>query len=322
MKSSINRIIESTKSGAISASLSIVIFAVISTAAFAEGGTWYLDSTSSDARFFQGSASNPDSSNTGVARVTGKVKLDTNDLDSSIVDLSIYPADENWGHALNAEGILPTSYVPDPTDHTLLTFNSKRILRTNDGQLEVIGNLTLTRVERSVTLAPSEAYAGPVYGDPVIHTETREVTFVFPSLSRGVLSGRLTLATLKAQSALEVSGSTRVGHENFPELLSAIADTNWPSVVKNERCAMPSTAGGDDYSGAQCTGTLIAATNHDNCRMPALVGDDYSGPLCSLPAGAQTTIVLDLKLLQTGSEPSAETLSAGDTRRKSLASGF
>jgi polyisoprenoid-binding protein YceI len=310
MKSSINRIIEITKSGAISASISIVIFAVISTAAFADGGTWYLDSTSSDARFFQGSAANPDSSNTGVARVTGKVQLDTNDLDSSIVDLSIYPADENWGHALNAEGLLPTGYVPDPTDHTLLTFNSKRILRTNDGQLEVIGNLTLTRVERSVTLTPGEAYAGPVYGDPVIHTETCEITFLFPSLSRGVLSGRLTLATLKAQSALEVSGSTRVGHENFPELLSAIADTNWPSVVQNEHCVMPSTVGGDDYSGAQCTGTLIAATNHDNCRMPALVGDDYSGPLCSPPAGAQMTIVLDLKLLQTGSEPFAETLSA------------
>jgi hypothetical protein len=48
--------------------------------------------------------------------------------------------------------------------------------------------------------------------------------------------------------------------------------------------------------------------------MPAMVGDDYSGPLCSLPAGDQTTIVLDLKLLQTGSEPSGNIGSVVGTR--------
>jgi hypothetical protein len=254
--------------------------------------------------------------------VTGEVKLDTNDLDSSVFDLSIYPADENWGHALNAEGLLPAGFVPDRTDHTLLTFNSKRILRTNDGQLEVIGNLKLTRVERSVTLTPNTAYAGPVYGPPVVHTETHEITFLFPSSIAGPQSARSTPAMLKTQTEIGLSGSAGIGRENFPELLSAIEDTNWPSVVKNEQCAMPSTIGGEDYSGAVCSGTLIAATNHDNCRMPALVGDDYSGPLCSTPAGDRTTIVLDLKLRQTGPKPSAETLSAGDTSRKPLASGF
>ena len=156
---------------------------IISPLAFADGGTWSLDSTSSSARLFQGSAANPDSVNTGVARVTGKVKLDINDLHNSAFDLSIYSADEQWGHALNSDGTLPAGYVPDATDNTLLTFRSKRILRIGDGKLEVIGDLTLTRVERSVTLTPSEAYAGPVYGDSVIHTETREISFVFPSLS-------------------------------------------------------------------------------------------------------------------------------------------
>ena len=74
MKSSIirTRTIGFIKRGAISASLSIILCAVISTAAFAEGGTWFLDSTSSDARFFQGSKVNPDSSNSGVARVTSR----------------------------------------------------------------------------------------------------------------------------------------------------------------------------------------------------------------------------------------------------------
>ena len=322
MKSFIIRVIGLTKGRFLSASLSIVIFAVISTAAFADGGTWFLDSTSSDARFFQGSKANPDSSNTGVARVAGEVKLNTNDLDNSVFDLSIYPADENWEHALNAQGDLPAGYVPDTTDHTLLTFNSKRIVRTKDSRLKIIGDLTLTRVERSETLTPNEAYAGPVYGEPIVHTETREITFVFPNSIAGPLSGRLSPATLKTQLGLEVSGSASMGREDFPELLSAIADTNWPSVEQNEHCEMPSTVGGEDYSGALCTGTLIVATRSDNCRMPALVGDDYSGPLCSSPAGDRTTIVLDLKLLQASSEPSAETLSAAGTNRKPLASGL
>jgi len=314
MNSFFIRMIGATKSAFLTASLTIVILAVTSPAAFADGESWFLDSTTSDARFFQGSATNPNSVNTGVARVTGEVKLDENNLDNSVFDLGIYPADENWGHALNAEGTLPAGYVPDPTDHTLLTFKSKRILTTSDGKLEVIGNLTLTRVERSVTLTPNEAYAGPVYGDPVIHTETREVMFLFPSSIATPPSEGSSPATFKTQSRLEVSGSAGIGRENFPELLSAISDTNWPSVVQNEHCTMPSTIG-DDYSGAQCTGTLIAATNHDNCRMPASIGDDYSGPLCSPPAGDQTTIVLNLKLLQAGSEPSPETLSAVGTSR-------
>jgi polyisoprenoid-binding protein YceI len=278
--------------------LSVVMFGVISQLAFADGGTWALDSTTSSARLFQGSASNPDSVNTGVARVSGKVKLDTNDLGHSVFDLTIYPADEQWGHALSPEGTLPSGYVPDATDHTLLTFHSKRILMRGTGKLEVIGDLTTTRVERSVTLTPSEAYAGPVYGDPVVHTETREVRFLFPSLNAALSSGRLTPVGLQERAALDLSGSARVGHEDFPELLNAIQDTNWPAVVKNERCQMPSTVG-EDYHGATCTGTVVAATRHDNCRMPAIVGDDYSGPMCTPPSGNQTTIVLDLKMLRT-----------------------
>jgi polyisoprenoid-binding protein YceI len=57
--------------------------------------TWVLDSNRSNASLFQGSGASSESVNTGVARVTGKVKLDANDLDTSFFDLSIYPADEN-----------------------------------------------------------------------------------------------------------------------------------------------------------------------------------------------------------------------------------
>jgi polyisoprenoid-binding protein YceI len=290
-----------------------VMVVFISTVASAEDAIWSLDSSTSNAVLFQGSAKNPLSLNTGVARVTGKVSLGA-DLDHSVVDLSIFPSDEDWGLALTLESDLPAGYVPDATDHTLLTFKSKRILKTKDGRLELIGDLILTRVQRSVTMVPTEAYAGPVYGDPVIHTETRETAFFFPTSSSRALSGPLTPATLQTKKSLELSGSTRVNYENFPQLLRAIKDTNWPAVVKDEQCRMPSTIG-DDYSGARCTGTVIAATNNASCQMPASVGDDYSGPVCTPAAGNQTTIILDLKLLPTGSEPAVGMLSAISTAR-------
>ena len=285
----------------------------VSSPAFA-GDTWTLDSSTSNARLFQGSRANPYSVNTGVARVTGKVKLDTNVPGNSIFDLSIYPADEDWGHALSPESALPSGHVPDATDQTLLTFKSTRSLRTENGKFEVIGGLTLTRVERTVTAAPTEAYAGAVYGDPVIHNETHEITFLFPSLSAVLLPGPVTPAALQNIASQEIVGAARVTDEGFPELLGAIKETNWPSVVLNKDCHTPSTVG-EDYSGAQCTGILIAATSDDNCHVPASVGEDYSGIPCTPATGNQTTIVLDLKFLHAVPEPSAGMLLGyGETR--------
>jgi hypothetical protein len=264
---------------------------------------WTLDTDTSYVRLFQGSRANLALVNTGVARVTGRVELDAHDPDHSILDLSIYPADEDWQRALSPEGTLLTGYAPDGTDQTLLTFKSKHIRRTETGQLEVIGDLTLSRVERTVTAIPSEGYAGPVYSNPVIHTDMREVAFLFPSVSASSLSVSLTPAALQSYVP-ELVGSARIGREDFPGLSAAIKDTNWPSVVRNKVCFFPSTMG-KDYSGARCTGTVIAATRDDSCH-PGTVGEDYSGPLCTPPTGNQTTIVLDLKLRNTAIEPSAE----------------
>jgi polyisoprenoid-binding protein YceI len=310
MKSKVTSIIGLAKREILTAFLSIAMVAIISPVASANSSTWSLDSDTSSASLFQGSRANPDSVNTGVARVTGEVSLDPNDLDNSVVDLNIFPEDEDWEHTLNLEGNLPKGFVPDATEHTLLTFRSKHIIRTKDGKVEAIGDLTLTRVDRSVTATPNEAYAGPVYGDPVIHTETREVTFLFPGLGNALVFGPLTPVALQKYGPLEVSGSASVVRENFPALLSAVRDTNWPTVVQNEDCQMPSTIG-EDYQGPTCTGTVIAATHNDNCQISASAGGEgYSGPVCTPPAGDQTTIVLNLQLHQTGSEPSTETFPA------------
>jgi len=275
--------------------------------AFAADGTWSLDPATSSARFFQGSAANPDSVNTGVARVSGNVSLDPNNLNNSVIDLTIYPADENW-IALNPDGSLPPGYVPDSTDKTLLAFRSQRIVQTADGKLEVTGKLTLTRVERSVTIEPTEAYSGAVLGSPVVWTETREATFVFPNFGTAEGSGSVKAAVTSNKKTLNMRAATAIGGHDFPGLLSALAQTNWPAVVENEDCQLPANIG-EDYSGATCTGTLIAATNYDNCQMPGNVGESYSGPHCTAPAGNQITIALHLNLTLGG--PSTKVLTGG-----------
>jgi polyisoprenoid-binding protein YceI len=297
MRSHVVRTVGLATRGALAIALSIVMAAAVSPAAFAGNGSWSLDSNASDARLFQGSTANPHAVNTGIARVTGNVKLDTNDLDKSVFDLRIYPANEDWANALSIDGNLPAGFVPDADDHTLLTFKSKNIRATADGGLEVVGNLTLTRVERSATIDPSEAYAGPVYGDPVIRTETREATFVFPSVGAALAPGALTPTAVENKEALDVSASAHIGYEDFPELFSALTETNWPLAVEYGNCQLPSTIS-EDYSGAVCTGPSTATARDDT------------------PSGRkQTTIVLHLKLLHTGSEPSVAMLSANGTTR-------
>jgi polyisoprenoid-binding protein YceI len=278
------------------------------------GETWILDSGTSNARLFQGSIVNPESSNTGVARVTGKVKLDTNDLEGSFFDLSIYPADEDWWRALSPKGAMPTGHLPGATDHTLLTFKSTHILSTGDGKLEVIGDLTLTRVKRTIAATPSEAHAGPVHGDPVIHKETREITFLFPSVSAAYLAEPLTSTKTPQKGVLEIVGSARVEREEFPELLGAIKETSWPPIVQNEDCHKPSTLV-NDSNRASCSATPIAATQENDRQALASAGEDYSRPQCTLAVGNQTTIVLDLKFLHTVPEQPVGMLSGNGRTR-------
>jgi polyisoprenoid-binding protein YceI len=305
MKSLINRTIRFARRVVVCVFLSVVLATIVfSVLACATDTVWSLDSKTSTASFFLGSAKNPDSVNVGVARVTGEVKLETNDVNNSIFDLSIYPADEDWRSGLTSEGSLPDDYVPDSSDHTLLTFKSRRVWKAADGTLKVTGDFTLTRVERSVTADPTEAYAGPVYGDPVIHAVTKEVTFDLPKLSTVIASNSLALGIPEKHNALELSASARIAHEDFKGLPDAMRETNWPSVVNDEKCQVPSV--GEDFHGAICAGTVIAARRADNCHAPATVGEDYSGLICIPPAGDQMTIVLNLELTNTNVGQSAE----------------
>ena len=44
-----------------------------------------------------------------------------------------------------------------------MSFTSKQSVMMSDGKFIVTGDLSLTRIERSVTAEPNEAYSGPDY---------------------------------------------------------------------------------------------------------------------------------------------------------------
>jgi polyisoprenoid-binding protein YceI len=274
---------------------------MITSVAFAQSAgvsTPYVDSGTSSARLFLGSSNDENPVNIGVARVQGMVKLDAAAPDRSQIDLAIYPAGEDWGPSLNSQADLAPGYVPDAADHTLITFKSTQVSQASDGSFRVRGNLSLTRVERSVEADPNEGYSGAVYGEPVLQTVTREAVFVFPN---GVATS----------SANELTASARIVHEDFRELSTTIEQTNWPNVVANQVCETPSTVG-EDYSGMKCTGTEIAAVNQDNCEAPS-VGQDSNGLVCEAPSGNLTTIALGLKLTSAAANASAGIPSTNST---------
>jgi polyisoprenoid-binding protein YceI len=251
-----------------------------SLSAFAADTVWQLDGSHSTARLFLGSSADPESLNVGVARVSGKTILDPNDPLRSGFDLVIYPA---GGDSRGLDEKLGAESLPG-APYTEMSFKSTRIVAASDGNLEVSGNLTLTRVEATVTANPNEDYSGPIYSNPVVHRVSHQVTFVFPIVDSATLNGKRTATT-------KISATARIGYENFPQLSSAILDANWPLVVEDENCQAPSTVG-EDYAGSSCTGITVPVISR--AVAPSNVGEDYQGFEIARPAGNQVTIEFDL----------------------------
>jgi hypothetical protein len=240
-----------------------------------------VDAEHSIARLQSGSGSQSEEAR--VARVSGNVVFDSSDPADPVVNLNLKP-DKGLG-----------------ADYSEISFKSKRSAITSDGKLAVIGDLSLTRVERSVTMDPNDGYYGAVYGAPVVQTDTQEVTLVF--------SGASLPAT--GNGALQLLATTNISRERFPQLLAALAPGNWPSmVVEDENCTMPSTVG-EDYSGATCTGTVVATAINSVAPPTAGVGEGYYGfETAVVPDGSQATIVLNLQVSPTLSATSGATRAA------------
>jgi len=238
--------------------------------AHAQNGIWKVDAEHSTARLSLGSVE------TGVARVSGSVAFDASNPADPVVNLNI------------GSGI---STAEDPQ----ISFQSERSAMTSDGKLAVVGKLSVTRVERPVIsyVGGGEGYYGAQYGEPVVNTDSREVTLVFPKPG-DPQNGRMQLSVL-----------ADISRERFPQLLNALAEGNWASVVvEDEQCTI-TTPVGEDYHGADCTGTPVeAATNSVIAYTGG--GDGYYGSQPAVvPDGNHATIALNLQLTQAASAPSA-----------------
>ena len=224
---------------------------------------WQIDSQQSYATLSLGSGDN--ASQVGLARVTGDVDFRSTDI------VVAFRVASDSQHA----------------DYSEMIFRSARSAIAANGKLIVTGDLTITRVERSVTANPSEAYSGAEYGEPVASTTTRQITLTFPDPRR-----------LASQNqAMHLAGISSMHREDFPQFLEAMSQDQWPTqLVNDEHCSMPSNAG-EDYAGAKCTGTVIASV--ENAEIPSGTpgAADYSGFKPAVDPDTNTgTIALNLRL--------------------------
>ena len=258
-------------------------------------GIWQVDARHSDARLSTDGTT--DSGKTkmnftvGFTRVNGTVQLDPATPANSKFDFRMYPAG-SMTPPIDEEGKVRIEWFANHANNTLMCFHSKGATLTSDGRLQTTGQLVLTRVDRNVELTPTEAYAGPVYGPPMIHRIPHEATFVFdiPKGGSGPKDG-----------SIAISGSTKVVREDFPQLLKSVVATYWPPVVQDKNCDVPVTIGGEGYSGAQCTGTFLMAPPLPEAPHAA-GGEDYPGPPgFNAVTGERLDIVVRLRLTPSAS---------------------
>jgi polyisoprenoid-binding protein YceI len=208
-------------------------------------GSWQVDTRHSNAQFISDGTTDYGKTKInftiGFARVAGVVKLDSADSANSSFDFTTYSA-LSMAPPMDEDGKVKTQWITTPANHTLVCFHSKGVRQMADGRLQTTGNLVLTRVDRNIDATPSEAYAGPVYGPPMVHRVTHEATFIFD-------------VPASRSGAFQTSGNTNVIGEDFPQLVKAVIGTYWPPVIQDKNCQAPNPS--EAYSGAQCTGTFL-----------------------------------------------------------------
>jgi polyisoprenoid-binding protein YceI len=259
-------------------------------------GSWQVDARHSDAKLITDATTDYGKTKMnvtlGFARVNGRVKIDDRDPTKSSIEFRFYPA-TSMAPAIDEDGKFLGQWLENLSNHTLVCFHSKRVVRTPGGRLQATGDLTVTRVDRNVEATPSEAYAGPVYGPPVIHRVSREATFVFDFPADG--NGQ-------KERSIKASGSTSMFRENFPQLVRTVVNTYWPPVVQDEHCQVPDA--NEAYSGSQCTGTYLSTSGLPEA--PHAANGEDIGVLQNFNAivGNHLTVLVQLRLSPNGSAES------------------
>jgi hypothetical protein len=244
-----------------------------------------VDSDHSDARFSVDGTMNGTNQTIvlAAAGVAGTVNLNKDDLTRSTFAFRLYPA-TSPSPAIDEFG-KPTGNSSELADYTLVSFESKRVTWMSDGKLKVSGTLLVTRAERDPEYTLNEAYSGPVYGPPIVHRSARPASFIIavpdPTIAH-------------SEKSTEMEASTVINQEDFPQLMEAVLDTNWPPVIQDEKCSTPVTVG-EDYAGASCTGKLVQASSFP--VIYTAVGEDYSGAhTATVQLGNNLTILVHMQL--------------------------
>jgi polyisoprenoid-binding protein YceI len=255
------------------------------------GSGQQIDSDHSFAKISLASSSEPKKGFTfAIARVSGRMTVDQKQPANSVLNVSLYPADQGR-RLLKSDGSFGDVTAGDLASYTLFSFQSKTAAALPDGRMEFSGTLTMTYVEREENMQWSIAYSGPDYGPPKATVITREVKFVTdPPSSRGWPEHSLAVSS----SAPQFSALAALSLEDTPKLREMLLGSNWPPVVLDEKCETP-RATWRDYRGVVCTGVPIE-TSHPEETAEWNVA--YSGPQpASAPTGDRLEIELHLILL-------------------------
>jgi len=250
-------------------------------------GVWDVDARHSDAQLTTDGTTDYGRTKInialGIGRVNGELKFDDGDPSKSHVDLHIYPATA-MSPTIDDNGKFSKSrWLADQANHTIVCFHSKSIVRMPDGRLQSKGELSVVRVDRNIELNPSEAYYGPVYGPPIIHRDAREITLLFDAPTDPQKSGQI-----------ELTASTKVFREDFPQLVKTVASTYWPPVVQDENCRVPSPS--EAYSGARCTGTFLRTPSLPEEPHAASGADIGSNQNFNALVGERVDLVVHMRL--------------------------
>jgi polyisoprenoid-binding protein YceI len=256
-------------------SAAAVILAVIVTLTLAvpgktatPSGSWLVDTRHSDGQLITDGLTDYGKTKItmtiGAGRVNGKVTLDNVDAAKSSFDFRIYPA-TSMVPSIDEGGKFLSKWLSNMANNTLLCFHSKGVTKTADGRLQTNGTLVLTRIDRNVDATPTEAYAGPVYGPPIVHRVSHDASFLFdfPASSSSEKDG-----------GIQAVGTTNVVREDFPQLVKTVISTYWPPVMQEESCQYPAGVS-EAYTGAHCTGTYVKTTMPP--EPPVTTGEDFPG---------------------------------------------
>jgi polyisoprenoid-binding protein YceI len=262
----------------------------------ATAGSFQLDPDHSDAQLITDATTDYGKTKLnvtlGFARMNGRVEINNDDLSKSSFDFRLFPS-TGMTPVVTEDGKFLRHWLENMSNHTLVCFHSKGAVRTPDGKLQTTGTLIVTRVDRTVEANPNEAYAGPVYGPPVVHRVSHEATFVFD----------LTPAAGKG-GVIQLNGKTSTFREDYPQLVRAVLNTYWPPVIEDEKCEYPATVG-EDYHGANCTGHLLTAPGLPEAPRAANAEDIGTPSDFNSIVGNHLNIAVHMRLMPAGSGEAA-----------------